>query len=68
MERAARQTKRIKNSINKIGEPIPSLRRHLAARIKTERFCSYNPQPNTGLLICFSSPFYWEDTKSHTVT
>ena len=38
-------TKRIKNSINRIGEAIPSLRRHLAARIKTGYFCSYNPQP-----------------------
>ncbi len=38
-------TKRIKHSINKIGESIPSLRRHLAARIKTGYFCSYNPQP-----------------------
>ena len=38
-------TKRIKHSINKIGESIPSLRSHLAARIKTGYFCSYNPQP-----------------------
>jgi len=38
-------TKRIKNSINKIGEAIPSLHRHLVARIKTGYFCSYNPDP-----------------------
>ena len=38
-------TKRIKNSINRIGEAIPSLRRHLATRVKTGYFCSYNPLP-----------------------
>ena len=38
-------TKRIKNSINRIGEAIPSLGRHLVTRIKTGYFCSYNPQP-----------------------
>jgi non-specific serine/threonine protein kinase len=38
-------TKRIKDSINKIGEALPSLRRHLAARVKTGYFCSYNPNP-----------------------
>jgi hypothetical protein len=35
-------TKRIKDSICKIGTAIPSLRRHLVARIKTGYFCSYN--------------------------
>jgi hypothetical protein len=35
-------TKRIKDAISKIGEAIPSLRRHLAAQIKTGYFCSYN--------------------------
>ena len=35
-------TKRIKDSINKIGEAIPSLRRYLVAQIKTGYFCSYN--------------------------
>jgi non-specific serine/threonine protein kinase len=35
-------TKRIKESINKIGQTIPSLRRHLATQIKTGYFCSYN--------------------------
>jgi hypothetical protein len=39
-------TKRIKESINKIAEVIPSLGRHLAVRIKTGYFCSYNPHPN----------------------
>ena len=38
-------TKRIKSSINTIGEAIPSLRSHLATRVKTGSFCSYNPQP-----------------------
>ena len=38
-------TKRIKNSINRIGKAIPSLRIHLAARVKTGYFCSYNPHP-----------------------
>ena len=38
-------TKRIKDSINKIGEDLPSLRRHLAARVTTGYFCSYNPNP-----------------------
>jgi hypothetical protein len=39
-------TKRIKKSINKIAEVIPPLGRHLAARIKTGYFCSYNPHPD----------------------
>lgn len=39
-------TKRIKESITKIEEIIPSLGRHLAARIKTGYFCSYNPYPD----------------------
>ena len=34
-------TKRIKDSICKIGEAIPSLRRHLVSQIKTGYFCSY---------------------------
>ena len=38
-------TKRIKSSINRIGEAIPSLGSHLAARVKTGCFCSYNPHP-----------------------
>jgi hypothetical protein len=36
-------TKRIKGAINKIGETIPSLRTHLADRVKTGYFCSYSP-------------------------
>jgi hypothetical protein len=40
-------TKRIKDSINKIGEAIPSLRRHLTARVRTGYFCSYNPDPRS---------------------
>ena len=39
-------TKRIKESINRIAEVIPSLGWHLAARIKTGYFCSYNPHPD----------------------
>jgi hypothetical protein len=39
-------TKRIKEAINRITDVIPSLGRHLAARIKTGYFCSYNPHPN----------------------
>jgi non-specific serine/threonine protein kinase len=38
-------TKRIKDSINRISEVVPSLRRHLAVRVKTGYFCSYNPHP-----------------------
>ena len=36
-------TKRIKSSITRIGEAIPSLGSHLAARVKTGYFCSYSP-------------------------
>jgi integrase len=39
-------TKRIKEAIGRIGEVIPPLGRHLAARIKTGYFCSYNPHPD----------------------
>lgn len=39
-------TKCIKKAIQKIGEAMPSLGYHLAARIKTGYFCSYNPHPN----------------------
>jgi hypothetical protein len=38
-------TKCIKKAIKKIGDAIPSLGYHLAARIKTGYFCSYNPHP-----------------------
>jgi non-specific serine/threonine protein kinase len=38
-------TKCIRKAIQKIGEAIPSLGYHLAARIKTGYFCSYNPHP-----------------------
>jgi non-specific serine/threonine protein kinase len=36
-------TKRIKEAIRRIGKFIPPLGRHLAVRIKTGYFCSYNP-------------------------
>jgi len=39
-------TKSIKKSIKKIADAIPSLGCHLAARIKTGYFCSYNPHPD----------------------
>jgi non-specific serine/threonine protein kinase len=39
-------TKRIKEAINRIGEVIPPLGRHLAVRIKTGYFCSYTPHPD----------------------
>ena len=45
-------TKRIKDSINKIGEAIPALRRHLATQIKTGYFCSYN--------LCQEHPVAWK--------
>ena len=38
-------TKRMKSSIKRIGEAIPSLGSHLATRVRTGYFCSYNPQP-----------------------
>jgi len=39
-------TKCIKKTVQKIGEAIPSLGYHFAARIKTGYFCSYNPHPD----------------------
>ena len=39
-------TKCIKKAVRKISEAIPSLGYHLAARIKTGYFCSYNPHPD----------------------
>jgi hypothetical protein len=39
-------TKCIKKAVRKIGAAIPSLGYHLAARIKTGYFCSYNPHPD----------------------
>jgi hypothetical protein len=39
-------TKCIKQAVQKIGEAIPALGYHLAARIKTGYFCSYNPHPD----------------------
>ena len=39
-------TKCIKKAIQKIGDANPSLGSHLAARIKTGYFCSYNPHPD----------------------
>lgn len=38
-------TKSIKKAIQKVGDAIPSLGYHLAARIKTGYFCSYAPHP-----------------------
>jgi hypothetical protein len=39
-------TKCIKKAVQKIADAIPSLGYHLAARIKTGYFCSYNPHPD----------------------
>jgi non-specific serine/threonine protein kinase len=39
-------TKCVKNATQKIGSAIPSLGYHLAARVKTGYFCSYNPHPD----------------------
>jgi hypothetical protein len=39
-------TKCIKKAVREISEAIPSLGYHLAARIKTGYFCSYNPHPD----------------------
>ena len=39
-------SKCIKQAVQKIGEAIPSLGYHLAARIKTGYFCSYHPHPD----------------------
>jgi len=39
-------TKCIRNAIQRIDSAIPSLGYHLAARIKTGYFCSYNPHPD----------------------
>jgi hypothetical protein len=39
-------TKCIKKAVREIGEAIPPLGYHLAARIKTGYFCSYNPHPD----------------------
>jgi hypothetical protein len=39
-------TKCIKKAVREIGEAIPSLGYHLAARIKTGYFCSYHPHPD----------------------
>jgi len=46
-------TKRIKEAINRIGMVMPALGRHLAARIKTGYFCSYNPHPDRPVIWKF---------------
>ena len=45
-------TKCIKKAIQKIGDANPSLGSHLAARIRTGYFCSYNPHSDR--------PVVWE--------
>ncbi|HJW36989.1 MAG TPA: hypothetical protein VJ420_00040 [Candidatus Udaeobacter sp.] len=63
-------TKCIKKAMQKIGEAMPSLGYHLAARIKTGYFCSYNPHPerpvNWKVLTASLRPVC--DLKSHNVT
>jgi hypothetical protein len=39
-------TRRIKEAINRIAKVLPLLGSHLAARIKTGYWCSYNPHPS----------------------
>jgi len=68
--RSAR-TKRIKEIINRIAKIIPSLGLHLAARIKTGYFCSYNPHPDRPIAwkILLRPRQSWSGTmKSHSVT
>jgi len=63
-------TKRIKDAIYKIGEAIPSLRRHLAAQIKTGYFCSYNltrEHPVVWRILIFLTALCC-DGESYTVT
>jgi len=50
-------TKRIKGSIKRIGETIPSLGSHLATRVRTGYFCSYSPHPER--------PVAWKFDSSH---
>lgn len=38
-------TKRIRDAINRIAKVVPPLGSHLATRIQTGYFCSYNPHP-----------------------
>jgi CheY-like chemotaxis protein len=45
-------TKRIKESINRIGKVLPTLGRHFDTRVKTGYFCSYNPHPD--------HPVFWK--------
>jgi hypothetical protein len=49
-------TKCIKKAIQKIGDVNPLLRYHLAARIKTGYFCSYNPHPERPVSWKVSDP------------
>lgn len=46
-------TKRIKKAVKKTAEAIPALGHHLAARIKTGYFCSYNPHPGRRVVWMF---------------
>jgi non-specific serine/threonine protein kinase len=46
-------TKRIKESIERIGEANPPLGRHLGNYIKTGYFCSYNPPPDHSVAWSF---------------
>jgi non-specific serine/threonine protein kinase len=46
-------TKRIKKAVNRIARVVPSLGCHLAARIKTGYFCSYNPHPERSVVWKF---------------
>jgi non-specific serine/threonine protein kinase len=60
-------TKRIKSSISRIEQGIPALGIHLAARVKTGYFCSYNPHPERPVAWNFDHQAFW-NLKSHDVT
>ncbi|HYV56125.1 MAG TPA: hypothetical protein VE911_01215, partial [Candidatus Nitrosopolaris sp.] len=40
-------TMAIKSAMKRIAENNPALGRHLAATVRTGRFCSYNPDPRS---------------------
>src|SRR5262249_48633178 len=63
-------TKRIKESINRISKVSPPLGRHLAARVKTGYFCSYNPDQDHPVAwrFCLDHVSCRCDPKSHGVT
>jgi hypothetical protein len=61
-------TKRLKESIQKIGRAIPPLGRHLAATVKTGYFCSYNPELDQPVPWKFSLLALWIPVVTSIVT